>query len=102
MSENATSSKSGPLSGIKVVDIATLIAGPMAAAYLADFGADVIKVEHPQGDSLRRFGWEAGDTSLWWKIVNRGKRCITLNLKTPAGARLLERILKDADVLIEN
>ena len=92
------------LDGIKVIDIATVIAGPGAARYLADFGADVIKVEAPGGDGTRRMGWvdpTDGD-SYMWKLVARGKRAIVLDLKTEAGAEHLRDLLRDADVLVEN
>ena len=92
------------LDGIKVIDIATVIAGPGAARYLADFGADVIKVEAPGGDGTRRLGWvdpTDGD-SYMWKLVARGKRAIVLDLKTEAGAEHLRDLLRDADVLVEN
>ena len=73
-------STTGPLSGIRVLDISTVIAGPHLAMMLADFGADVIKFEHPQkGDPLRGTGYQK-DGGLWWKMANRNKRCVTLNL----------------------
>ncbi len=92
------------LSGIRVVDMATVVAGPGTAKYLADFGADVIKVEAPAGDPARRMGWTAsGDAdSLFWKILGRGKRCVTLDLKDPAGRQRMRRLLDSADVLVEN
>ncbi len=92
------------LDGIKVIDIATVIAGPGAARYLADFGADVVKVEAPGGDGTRRMGWRDpvdGD-SYMWKLVARGKRAIVLDLKTDDGAGHLSDLLRDADVLVEN
>ena len=92
------------LDGIKVIDIATVIAGPGAARYLADFGADVIKVEAPGGDGTRRMGWvdPADGDSYMWKLVARGKRAIVLDLKTEVGAEHLRDLLRDADVLVEN
>ena len=74
---------STPLADLRVIDVSTVLAGPSCARYLADFGADVIKVERPDGgDSWRRMGWLDHDgTSLWWKLTNRGKRCIALDLK---------------------
>lgn len=92
------------LEGIRVIDIATVIAGPGAARYLADFGADVIKVEAPGGDGTRRMGWvdpNDGD-SYMWKLVARGKRAMVLDLKTDAGRAHLRALLRDADVLVEN
>ena len=92
------------LDGIKVIDIATVIAGPGAARYLADFGADVVKVEAPGGDGTRRMGWlDPGDgDSYMWKLVARGKRAIVLDLKTDDGAAHLHDLLRDTDVLVEN
>ena len=93
-----------PLNDLKVIDIATFIAGPFAGTCLAEFGADVIKVERPGiGDDLRRLGTksEAGDT-YWWFNDSRNKRCITLDLKSEKGVEILKRLVKDADVVIEN
>src|SRR5262249_14023694 len=67
-----------PLEGLRVLDCATLFAGPVIASMLGDFGADVIKVEHPRGDALRSMGWQKDGVSLWWALVARNKRCITL------------------------
>jgi len=92
-----------PLEGVKVVDIATLGAGPWLATRLADFGADVVKVEHPAaGDPMRLLGWFDGDVPLWWKIDSRNKRCITADLKQPEGQEIVKRLVRDADVLVEN
>jgi crotonobetainyl-CoA:carnitine CoA-transferase CaiB-like acyl-CoA transferase len=97
-------SADGPLAGIRVIELATIIAGPGSAKYLADFGADVIKVEPPAGDPTRRMGWTGpGEAdSYFWKLVNRNKRVVMLDLKTPAGAAALAQLLAGADVLIEN
>lgn len=87
-----------------MVDMATVVAGPQAARYLADFGADVIKVEPPAGDGTRRMGWtppEGGD-SYMWKVVGRGKRCVVIDLKTSDGLEQMLRLLDTADVLVEN
>jgi crotonobetainyl-CoA:carnitine CoA-transferase CaiB-like acyl-CoA transferase len=94
----------GPLHDIKVVDCATVIAGPGAARYLADFGADVIKVERPEGDTTRTMGWmdSRDGTSLWWKLISRGKRTVVLDLKQPDDLERMRRLCADADVLIEN
>lgn len=77
-----------PLRDIRVLDVATLFAGPQAAALLADFGADVVKIEHPQGDPARRNGPQSRNASLWWKLVARNKRAITLYLGSPEGRRI--------------
>jgi crotonobetainyl-CoA:carnitine CoA-transferase CaiB-like acyl-CoA transferase len=97
-------SERGPLADLRVVDCATVIAGPGAAKYLADFGADVIKVERPEGDTTRGLGWvdPADGVSLWWKIVGRGKRTVVLDLKTDDGLAAMRRLCADADVLVEN
>ncbi|MBM3677448.1 MAG: CoA transferase [Actinobacteria bacterium] len=92
-----------PLEGIKVVDVATLGAGPWMATRLADFGADVLKIEHPEsGDPLREIGWYDGEVPLWWKVDARNKRCMTLDLKSDAGRDILLELIADADVLVEN
>jgi crotonobetainyl-CoA:carnitine CoA-transferase CaiB-like acyl-CoA transferase len=92
------------LEGLRVVDMATVFAGPGTARHLADFGASVVKVEAPAGDGVRRMGWfppEGGD-SYTWKLVGRGKRCVVLDLKTGSGLDAMLRLVDDADVLIEN
>jgi crotonobetainyl-CoA:carnitine CoA-transferase CaiB-like acyl-CoA transferase len=94
--------KHQPLAGLKVVDTATLLAGPLIATLLGDYGADVVKVEHPQGDALRSFGWVKDGVSLWWLFVNRNKACVTLRLSDPAGAAVLKELVAEADVLVEN
>jgi crotonobetainyl-CoA:carnitine CoA-transferase CaiB-like acyl-CoA transferase len=91
-----------PLEGLRVVDCATLFAGPVIASLLADYGADVVKVEHPRGDGLRSMGWQKDGVSLWWALVGRNKRCVTLTLSDPRGQELLKKLVADADVFIEN
>ena len=92
-----------PLANLRVVDISTVFAGPHCARYLADFGADVVKVERPSGDTSRNIGWRDNDgETLWWKLANRGKRAITLDLRDPEDAATLRRMLSVADVLVEN
>ena len=100
-----TDERRGPLAGIRVLDLATVIAGPGAARYLADFGADVLKIERPgTGDSTRGMGVPdpRDGTSLYWKIVSRNKRCATLDLKSDEGRDHLLDLVDDAHVLIEN
>ena len=92
----------GALDGVTVLDISTLFAGPLAATMLGDFGADVIKVEHPRGDPVRDHGYAKDGVPLWWKMLSRNKRCITLDLSTVEGQDLLLRLVERADVLIEN
>ena len=92
------------LEGLRVIDMATVFAGPGAARHLADFGADVVKVEAPAGDGVRRMGWfppEGGD-SYTWKLLGRNKRAVVLDLKTGAGRDALLRLAGGADVLVEN
>ena len=91
-----------PLEGIRVVDAASLFAGPVIATMLGDFGADVIKVEHPTGDSLRKLGWQKDGVSLWWALIARNKRSVTLKLSDPKGAEAMKRLLATADVFVEN
>jgi crotonobetainyl-CoA:carnitine CoA-transferase CaiB-like acyl-CoA transferase len=94
----------GPLSDLRVIDVATVIAGPGCARYLADFGAEVVKVERPEGDTARDLGWRdpSDGQSLWWKVVGRGKRTIALDLKDPDDLEVMLRLCDGADVLVEN
>lgn len=94
----------GPLAGLRVIELATVVAGPGSGKYLADFGAEVIKVESPGGDPTRRMGWIGpGETdSYFWKLINRNKKSIMLDLKAASGKESLWALLADADVLIEN
>lgn len=93
----------GPLVGVRVLDIATVIAGPFASALLGDMGADVLKVEIPgAGDHIRHLPPHKDGVPLWSKVTNRNKRGITLDLRTPEGRELFERLLPDYDVLVEN
>ena len=93
----------GPLSGLRILDIATIIAAPFSATLMADLGADVVKLELPgTGDGLRGFPPFKDGKSLWWKATNRGKRFATLDLRKPDGAELFKRMLPTFDVLIEN
>ncbi|GGY38914.1 CaiB/BaiF CoA transferase family protein [Pseudoduganella albidiflava] len=94
---------SGPLAGIKVIEIGALIAAPFAARLMAEFGADVIKIEAPgDGDPIRKWRKLHNGTSLWWYLQSRNKRSIALNLKSADGIAIVKRLLEDADVLIEN
>jgi crotonobetainyl-CoA:carnitine CoA-transferase CaiB-like acyl-CoA transferase len=95
----------GPLADLRVIDLATVLAGPSCARYLADFGADVIKVERPgPGDGVRAMGWRdpRDDVTLWWKLAARNKRCISLDLKDPDDAEVFLRLCDGADAVIEN
>jgi crotonobetainyl-CoA:carnitine CoA-transferase CaiB-like acyl-CoA transferase len=94
---------SGPLAGIKVVEAATLFAGPLAATYLGDLGADVIKIEHPdRPDASRGHGPSKDGIGLWWKTIGRNKRTMTLDLSSPLAHDVFLDLIGDADVLIEN
>jgi len=93
----------GPLQGVRVIELATLFAGPLAGAFLSDFGAEVVKVEHPdKPDPSRGHGPAKDGIGLWAKVLGRNKRTITLNVSTADGAAVLRRLAADADVLIEN
>lgn len=94
---------SGPLTGIRVIEIGALIAAPFAARLMAEFGAEVIKIEAPGGgDPLRKWRKLHEGTSLWWYLQSRNKKSISVDLKAPEGVALVKRLLADADVLIEN
>ncbi|MGC4953391.1 CaiB/BaiF CoA transferase family protein [Actinomadura citrea] len=90
------------LSGVRVLDTATLFAGPLAATLLGDFGAEVIKIEHPAGDPVRSHGAQRDGVGLWWKMLGRNKKAMTLYLGSPEGQELFRRLAADADVVIEN
>ncbi len=93
----------GPLTGLRVLDLSTILAGPLAAQMLGDFGADVIKVEHPQrGDGMRGHGLDKNGHSLWWKMISRNKRTLGLYLGDPEGARIFRELAKTADIVVEN
>jgi crotonobetainyl-CoA:carnitine CoA-transferase CaiB-like acyl-CoA transferase len=101
--ETSSTKRAGPLAGLRVIDAGTMIAGPLGATLLADFGADVIKVELPGiGDSMRHWAPMKEGRSLWWKVIGRNKRLITLKLSDPKGQDILRSLVKNADVLIEN
>ncbi len=92
-----------PLRDITVIDAATMLAAPWSGAFLAEYGATVIKVEHPEkGDTARSYGKQKNGVPLLWKSISRNKRCITLNLGRPEGQELFKELVKKADVVIEN
>src|SRR4051812_14137683 len=92
-----------PLADVRVLDISNFLAAPLATMFLADFGADVIKVERPgRGDEVRYWGNDKDGVGLYYKVINRNKRAITLNLQTPLGAEAVKRLAKDADIVVEN
>lgn len=91
------------LEGVKVLDISNFLAAPMSSMFLADHGADVIKVERPDvGDEIRRWGESKEGVGLYYKVINRGKKSITLDLKSVLGVEVVKRLVKDVDVIIEN
>ena len=101
--QNSKPPQTSALAGLKVLEMGQLIAGPFAAKTLADFGADVIKVEPPNsGDPLRKWRMLKDGTSIWWQVKSRNKRSIALDLRTPEGQELVRQLAQDADVLIEN
>ncbi len=92
----------GPLQGLRVVDLGMLFAGPLVATTLADLGADVIKIEHPKGDEVRKLGRSGKGKNLWWSVTSRNKRLLALDVSKPQGADVVRKLLVDADVFIEN
>jgi formyl-CoA transferase len=98
-----TGDAKGPLAGVRVIELGTMIAGPVAATLLGDFGADVIKIEQPKGgDPIRQSGPMVGDESLYWNVEGRNKRSVTIDMRQKEGQALLRDLVKHADVLIEN
>jgi len=92
-----------PLTGVRVIDAGNMVAAPFATVLLADFGAEVIKIEHPKyGDGQRKLEPIMNGIPLWWKSVSRNKRCITLDLGKPEGADIFKRLIKGTDVIVEN
>ena len=88
-----------PLSGLTIIDAATMLAAPWAATFLADYGARVIKVEHPErGDTVRAYGKQKNGISLFWKTLGRNKEAITLNLGKPEGQEIFKKLTAKADV----
>ena len=93
----------GPLAGIRVIDIGTMVAGPVSATLMADLGADVIKIEQPgRGDSLRHIGPAVEGESLWWNVEGRNKKSVTLDLRVAEGQAILRELVAKSDVLMEN
>jgi formyl-CoA transferase len=97
------SSNTGPLAGLKVLELGQLIAGPFAAKTLADFGADVVKIEPPgAGDPLRQWRLMKDGTSVWWQVQSRNKQSLALDLKQPAAQDIVRQLAAESDVVIEN
>lgn len=94
---------SGPLTGVRVLELGTLIAGPFCGKTLGDFGAEVIKIEPPgDGDPLRRWRRMRNGTSLWWHVQSRNKKSITLDLRKPEGQAVVRRLVESTDIMVEN
>ncbi len=99
----ATKSDRKPLTGVKLIDAGNMVAAPFAATLLADFGADVIKIEHPKGgDGQRNLEPIKDGIPLWWKTISRNKRCVTLDLSKREGADVFKELIRNADVVAEN
>ncbi|MBA0051016.1 CoA transferase [Streptomyces sp. AJS327] len=100
---DTAAARPAPLEGLRVLDLATLFAGPLAATMLGDFGAEVIKVEHPgRPDPSRGHGPAKDGVGLWWKLLGRNKRNLTLDLSSPGGREVLLRLVAESDVVVEN
>src|SRR3981081_3451648 len=95
---------SGPLGGLRAIEFGQLLAGPYVGTLLADFGADLIKVEAPpKGDPMREWGrLRHNDHSLWGSVISRNKRCVALNLREPRGQEVAAELCATADVIVEN
>lgn len=92
----------GPLAGLRVIDVGMVFAGPLVATNLGDLGAQVLKIEHPNGDEVRKIGRFKDGEGLWWRVSSRNKRLLAANISKPEGAEIVRRLARDADVLIEN
>src|SRR5579871_6475638 len=93
----------GPLAGLRLIELGTLLAGPFAGRLLADMGAEVIKIEAPgQPDPLREWGLRYEGHTVWWPVQARNKKCITLNLRDPRGQELMLELVRKADAVCEN
>ena len=103
MAAEQTPERTGPLKRLRVLDLGTMVAGPVAATMMADFGADVIKVEQPgTGDTIRALGPFYQEQGLWWQVEGRNKQSVTIDLRQAEGQALLKRLVAEADVVIEN
>jgi formyl-CoA transferase len=94
--------RTGPLLGVRVLELGTFIAGPFAGQLLGDYGAEVIKIEAPDGDPMRHWGVSVDDSSLWWPIIARNKRSVVADLKNPADLAMVQRLAAECDVILEN
>ena len=94
--------RSGPLTNLRILDLGTIFAGPMIGAHLGDLGAEVIKIEPPRGDDVRRLGKVKDGVGTWWKVVSRNKQLVAIDLTKPEGAQILARLARDVDIVVEN
>jgi len=100
---NDNAQRTAALSNLKVLDLSNFLAAPMCGMLLADFGADVLKVELPGiGDEMRNWGSNRDGVGLYHKVINRGKKSVTLDLRTPFGVEVVKRLVKEYDVVLEN
>ena len=90
------------LDGINILDMSSLLAGPICATLLGDQGANVIKVEHPNGDDVRNWGGKKNGVSLWWKVISRNKRLIAIDIHKKEGQEIIKKLVTNTDILIEN
>ena len=95
-------SKDGPLAGIRILDAATFLAAPLAASLLSEYGAEVIKVEQPTGDWMRKIGPLRGDVSVWWKVIARNRRSVALDLNSDVGRDVFRQLASQCDVVVVN
>lgn len=102
ISLDGAAESTGPLAGLTAIDVGMLFAGPLVGTLLADLGATVIKIEHPDGDEVRRVGRFKDGEPLWWRVTSRNKYLAAIDIKTEQGQEILLRLVKDADILIEN
>src|ERR1700710_2196739 len=105
VTDNTTSDappSSGPLTGLRVLELGHFVAAPFCTRLLGDLGADVIKVEPPKGDPVREWGARLAGEPLWWSVHGRNKRCVTLDLKHPKGRETVLALVAHCDVLVEN
>ena len=100
--ENETSQATGPLAGLRVIELGSTVAGPFCARLLADFGADVIKVEQPDGDTIRTFSYRRDGRSLYNASISRGKKIVSINLRSDEGRQLVRNLCEGADIVVEN
>jgi formyl-CoA transferase len=100
--DDETRPRTGPLLGVRVLELGNFIAGPFAGQLLGDYGAEVIKVEPPEGDPMRHWGVSVDDSSLWWPIIARNKRSVVADLKDPDDLAFVQRLASECDVVLEN